>query len=78
MLDTRAKDTTGRAEVINLRANSKQKVLIDRAAKLSAGAGLTSCWRRPAGKLNPCCWIGAISPCLMWRSNGSRAFLIAP
>jgi uncharacterized protein (DUF1778 family) len=31
--DIRAKDSTGRAEVINLRANSKQKVLIDRAAE---------------------------------------------
>jgi uncharacterized protein (DUF1778 family) len=33
MPETRAKTITGRAEVINLRASSKQKVLIDRAAE---------------------------------------------
>ncbi len=33
MPDTRAKESTGRAETINLRASRKQKVLIDRAAE---------------------------------------------
>ena len=33
MPETRAKATAGRVEVINLRASSKQKVLIDRAAE---------------------------------------------
>src|SRR5258708_38183576 len=33
MPDTRVKDRTGRGETINLRASSKQKVLIDSAAE---------------------------------------------
>jgi uncharacterized protein (DUF1778 family) len=33
VLETRTKDSTRRAEVINLRASRKQKVLIDRAAE---------------------------------------------
>lgn len=33
MPDTRVKDRTVRAETLNLRASSKQKVLIDRAAE---------------------------------------------
>jgi uncharacterized protein (DUF1778 family) len=32
MPETRMKDRTGRGETINLRANRKQKILIDRAA----------------------------------------------